>query len=628
MRMRHNVPIAWRVTGGLLAASVLPVLLLSYLGFTRMSGAVNQASYRNLQLTAAITASRLDQLIKDTRVSITAACRSERVRELCAGDTDAHPEVERLMRVMMSADKELLGIYVTDSGGMVIASDDVGNLGRDISFREYWKRARQGETYVSTILVGKRSRRAGIYFAGPVRSDAGEILGVAFLKYDAGIVRRIIGEVRIGGRGHAMLADDNTVILAHSIDRQLIYHSIIPLTPEQIETIDPQRRWGRATIPAAPVTYSEVVGDPTKEATYRATLDGQDYFAGQSRLKQMPWLVIAYESVAEFEAPLRTLLRDQSISVALVILFASLFAFSHSRSILRPVRALSKAAQSIAAGDLDTRADVETTDELGNLARAFNSMVPKLQSGLAMRNALELAQEVQANLLPTSPPAFEGLDCAGISYAADQTGGDYFDFIDLRPWDDDRLAVAVGDVVGHGVAAALLMATARANLRSRARPLSDLEPLFDGVNRLVAEDVRAGQFMTLLFLAFDPVRKQVQWVNAGHNPPLHFRRATGGVEEIATGNPPLGIVRDWNFQASRTVAIESGDVFLLGTDGIWEAINTEGDPFGHERLKDLLLEFHDQSADELVRTVQERLERFAAGTRQADDITIVVVRIL
>jgi sigma-B regulation protein RsbU (phosphoserine phosphatase) len=292
------------------------------------------------------------------------------------------------------------------------------------------------------------------------------------------------------------------------------------------------------------------------------------------------------------------------------------------------VRELSEAAARIAAGQLDTRVHARTRDELGKLADAFNAMIPKLESGLAMRQSLRLAREVQSNLLPDGPPEFEGLDCAGVSYSADETGGDYFDFIDLRTWGDDRLLIAVGDVVGHGVAAALLMATARANLRSRARPLGALDALFNDVNRLLAEDVRNGQFMSLLLMAVDPPARRVTWVNAGHNPPLHFHASTGTVDELHTGNPPLGVLSEWTFQPSPAVPIERGDLFLLGTDGIWEAQNATGEQYGHERLRKLLRDLHARPAEAIVRSVREELERFMAGTRQADDITIVVAKVL
>ena len=128
------------------------------------------------------------------------------------------------------------------------------------------------------------------------------------------------------------------------------------------------------------------------------------------------------------------------------------------------------AATRIAGGDLTTRATVRTHDEIHDLAEAFNAMVPKLQEHTQMEHSLRLAKEIQQNLLPDGPPPIAGIDVAGSNTPADQTGGDYFDFLDLSAWKGSTLAVAVGDVTGHGIPAALLMATARSLLRARATP--------------------------------------------------------------------------------------------------------------------------------------------------------------
>jgi len=628
MRLRTNAPIAWRITVGLLVASILPLLIVTYWGSKRSTETVRAMSYKNLRLVAKMTAARLDQFVSDTRIIATTLARAPMIMEYCRGfEGDVH-ELESLLAVIKENDPGVLDIYLTDLRGHVRIASDPDAVGMDVSFRNYWQRARAGDLHISTILVGKRTGKAGMYFAAPVREPDGFELGVVFVKLDAAIVRNLVGRVAIGDEGRAVLLDDDSIILASGRAEALLYSSTRPISPERLAEIDPQRRWGRETIPMAAIGNGSLVAQEGDQANYRGYLDGREYVAGTAPLETMPWNILAYEPVDDFEQPLRTLLYQQEVTIVLVILFAALFAFTHSRSIVRPVRELSDAAEQIAAGHLETRVTARSNDELGKLADAFNSMIPKLEAGLAMRHSLQLAQEVQANLLPNGPPEFGGLDSAGISYAADETGGDYFDFIDLRPWGDERMLVAVGDVVGHGVAAALLMATARANLRSRARPLGELGPLFDDLNRLLAEDVRSGQFMSLLLMAMDPGAGEVRWVNAGHNPPLHFHASSGTVDELETGNPPLGVVAECTFQPSPAVPVESGDVFLLGTDGIWEAQDAEGKQFGHERLGQLLCDLHERPAEAIVQTIRGELDRFMVGTRQADDITIVVVKVL
>ena len=628
MRLRaRNVPIGWRITGGLLTAAILPLAVVSWLGLHRGKAALEEASYENLQLTAQITASRLDQIVTDMMTVIEAFRRAPATVDHCEGNEETKTALPRLLALLTVSDDSLIDIYVTDLDGIVTAASRPENIGRDISFRDYWKAARAGHVHVSSLLIGKRSHHPGVYFAGPVPDESGETIGVAFFKYDGTIIRGIIDDLHLGERGRALLCDENTVILAHA-DERLLFHSIEPLSPDRIARIDPLRRWGRETIPPAPLARANLVWDSQDKRTFHASMDGVDYYAGVADLKSKPWKVIVYQRTTEFAAALDTLFWQQISAIAIVLCLAALFAFSHTRSILRPVRKLAHVAARVAQGDFGARADIGTNDEIGQLADAFDAMVPQLESGIAMRQALALAQEVHANLLPADPPRFDGFDCAGVSISADQTGGDYFDFIDLRPWDDDRLAVAVGDVVGHGVAAALLMATARGAVRSRARPLGELNRFFDGLNKLVCEDVRNGQFMSLLFLVFDPAQRTVRWINAGHNPPIRFCAKSGQVDERPSGNPPLGILPTWKFEASAQETTEPGDVFLLGTDGIWEYANTHGEMYGHDRLRTVLREHHDRPAQEIVDRIQESIREFGRDSPQQDDVTIVVVRVL
>jgi sigma-B regulation protein RsbU (phosphoserine phosphatase) len=476
------------------------------------------------------------------------------------------------------------------------------------------------------MLVGKHTGEAGVYVSGPVRRGDGAPLGVAVVKLDAAVVERAVADVRLGEKGGALLMDEDGVILATRFPERR-FHTMRPIPPERLKEIDPERRWGITEIPTLPFATAELVRTDPDANTWRARIDDEVYYGGEADLEAVPWSVVAYEPQSQLDAPVRKLFWQQVVTILVVALFTLLFVFSHSRSILRPVRRLSDAAERLAGGDLEARAGVRSDDELGRLAKAFNSMVPKLQAGVEMKNSLRLAKEVQKNLLPDRPPEFPGIELAGHSTPADETGGDYFDFFDLRPFGDERLAIAVGDVVGHGVAAALLMATARANLRARARPLGDLQPLFEGLNRLLAEDVRQGQFMTMLFLVYDPARRTARWINAGHHPPFHLEKVRGTVSERSSRNVPLGILPEWDFEPSEEIEFGPGDVLLLGTDGVWEAVNPQGEQFGSRRVARILQENAGRSAEEILAALLGELEIFRDGVPFHDDVTVVVLRV-
>jgi len=328
----------------------------------------------------------------------------------------------------------------------------------------------------------------------------------------------------------------------------------------------------------------------------------------------------------EFDETTGELIKREIGTVIIVLLIACLVAWRQSRSILRPVRALTQAAEKIAGGDLEARADIRSNDELGRLANVFDRMVPQLAETLQLKQSLEIAGKVQDELLPKESPRFDGLDVYGAAMPYEQIGGDFFDFLDLRQWDDNRLAVVIGDVVGHGIAAAMLMATARAHVRSRAQPMPDLGTLFNDVNLRLGPDLGEEQFMTMALYVFDAERGRIEWCSAGHDAAFHFRSATGQVEERKLRNLPIGVMDDWEYTAGSRDDFAVGDTLLIGTDGIWEARNKNGEEFGKDRLRDLLRRLHDQPSKTIVNAVFEAVTKFRGDLPRQDDLTLVAIR--
>lgn len=311
-----------------------------------------------------------------------------------------------------------------------------------------------------------------------------------------------------------------------------------------------------------------------------------------------------------------------------VILIVAAIAFVYSRRVTRPIRQLAHAAVRIARGELDTRVDIRTHDELGELGRTFNEMVPQLQDRLKIRHSLSLAMEVQQRLLPAHPPRIAGLDVAGKSIYCDETGGDYYDFLDLSRLGANRLGVAVGDVAGHGIAAALLMATARALLRSRASQPGSLAQLMSDINAHLTEDTPLNRFMTLSYLIIDSHARQARWVCAGHDPAITYDPAADVFEEWAGGDIPLGIQAQWPYKEHGPVALHPGQIIVIGTDGIWESRNPAGRMFGKDGLREVIRRNAGCSADGITHAITDALAAFRQTSPQEDDVTLVVVKIL
>ncbi len=191
-----------------------------------------------------------------------------------------------------------------------------------------------------------------------------------------------------------------------------------------------------------------------------------------------------------------------------------------------------------------------------------------------VKQSLDLASELQQNLLPKNNPQMQRLDIAGRSIYCDETGGDYYDFNTSDTGEDDQLTIAIGDVSGHGISSALLMAAVRSSLRQRLSHPGGAGGIISDINRQLVQDVEdSGQFMTMFYLNIDTNKMQAQWVRAGHEPALFYDPGTDLFEELAGSGMALGIDEDWQYEEYLKTALQSGQIIFLSTDGIWEAFN-------------------------------------------------------
>ena len=312
--------------------------------------------------------------------------------------------------------------------------------------------------------------------------------------------------------------------------------------------------------------------------------------------------------------------------VLLIALNAGL-ALMFSRSITRPLELLTAASNKLANGNFKARVDIRSRDEFGDLGRVFNQVGPQLDTHVRLQQAMDVAMQIQYNLLPQAAPNLSGLDVRGMAFYCEETGGDYFDYLCVDEQDRQRLCIAVGDVSGHGLPSALLMATARGLLRQRVSMRGSLGEIVTDVNQRFTEDVeRSGRFMTLFLARIDRVRKKIEWVRAGHDPALLYDPATEAFVSLKGKGLPLGVDAAIPYRESST-AIEDGQVLFIGTDGIWETGNKKGELFGKDRLKEVIRQYAGQSARDILLAVHAAAEEFRGELKQEDDLTIVVVKL-
>ncbi|MGD8262826.1 MAG: SpoIIE family protein phosphatase [Desulfobacterales bacterium] len=244
------------------------------------------------------------------------------------------------------------------------------------------------------------------------------------------------------------------------------------------------------------------------------------------------------------------------------------------------------------------------------------------------KKALALAGEVQKSLLPQDKPTIQGLDVAGKNVSCDEIGGDYFDFIWRRDSKKGPFSVVVGDISGHGVDSALLMTTARAFLRMRASQPGTISEIVTAMNRHLTQDVlETGRFMTLFFLTVDPENDLLEWVRAGHDPALVYDPVQDVFEELKGMGVALGVDEGFSYQKNHKTGIIDGQIIAIGTDGVWEAINTDSEMFGKDRFRDIIRRNAHTGASEILNAVYNGLNQFTKGQKSEDDITLVIIKV-
>jgi serine phosphatase RsbU (regulator of sigma subunit) len=467
----------------------------------------------------------------------------------------------------------------------------------------------------------------GITCAVPVTGAGDQFRGALTADFDLNALTDFVSGLSVSEHSRVFLFTSDEVLLAH-----------------------PDRRGVSGTRETAKLFTLADAGDPLVDA-YRANLrpehlkptDGQDFHRFEFRHDgteylgsttafpigdDLVWVVGVAAPKSDFVGDVW---RTQAVALAaaaLAVLAAVLLAFALARAVSRPVLALIGFMDRVGGGDLEARAEFGGSREFRQLADALNRMIADLRDRLRLRHSLGIAMEVQRRLLPANPPRVRGLDVAGHSTYCDETGGDYYDFLVLDRAAPDAVLVALGDVMGHGVAAALVMAGVRAVLRDRAGTVGELAGLLGRLNRLISADHGGDRFMTMHLSVIDAKAGTLRWASAGHDPALIYDPAADRFEEVGEGELPLGVMDETEYAEHTHGPLRPGQVIVVGTDGVWEMPDAEGEPFGKDRLREAIRASAAGSAEAIAGAVRDRLVSFRGDARQVDDVTFVVVKVL
>lgn len=324
------------------------------------------------------------------------------------------------------------------------------------------------------------------------------------------------------------------------------------------------------------------------------------------------------------------------LALSMLIFEAFMFVFGVriTTGFTSAVRSLYRGTKRIAEGDLDTTIDIPNEDELGNLAASFNAMAKAVKKGREeavlrayLESELETARKIQEKLLPHDMPQLAGFEIAGTSIPSKHVGGDYFDFLDLGK---GRLGIAIADVSGKGIPAALLMANLQASLHAQSLETEKVAEVANRINNLLVRSTDANMFVTFFYGLLDRNRSAFTSTNAGHNPPIHLK-TDKSINRLDEGGLILGFLPDQKY-GQQTTQLLPGEILVLYTDGITEARapeeeKTEGDKlFGEDRLIHIIKEKASLSAREIQAAILEAVSSYTKNAPQNDDITLVVIK--
>ena len=240
-----------------------------------------------------------------------------------------------------------------------------------------------------------------------------------------------------------------------------------------------------------------------------------------------------------------------------------------------------------------------------------------------LEHDLEVARSIQQSLLPRTMPQIEGFEIAGWNQPADQTGGDYYDWQLLA---DGKVVVALADVTGHGIGPALLAAVCRAYARANFRAGNGLLDAMEQINAALADDIGEGRFVTFVAAVCAPGCPRVELLSAGHGPLFLYVLKQDSFKEMGAQGLPLGIVAKLVSEPPQILELNKGDLLVLATDGFFEWANSQGELFGPKRLEEVIRISKEKQPREIISALYQATIAFSGGTKQQDDLTVVIIK--
>jgi len=549
--------------------------------------------------------------------------------------------------------------FVYDEQSVVLGHPNAALIGKDLSSVKdvkglslfgsmLEKSRREGEGYASfswdDMSSGSTTKQLGYFVFYPkwnwmiataIQTEDLELEAAKKLNLVIKELKSTFDKTRIAKTGYLILFNGKKEIL---IDPRHSADALLTAKDPKTEELLLDKFMAAAKHPEQPVKY--LWNDPSDPQQGLSQYESYaEYF------KTLNWYIVSVARESEIQMPAKTVVLRQTLIIGLIFAASILIAYFLVKGISQHLKKLTDHAKELPAHDFSApEADlpeieqlaVKYKDEVGKLAEAFLFMEASLQQYIKdlkettaakerIESELAIARDIQMSILPKLFPAFPErpeFDIYATVQPAREVGGDFYDFFFV---DDDHLFFALGDVSGKGIPASLFMAVSTAFLRASATRGVKLDDVMARVNTKLCAGNDTCMFVTVFCGLLDIRTGEVICSDGGHNPPLLIN-SKNGVEYLhARKSAALGVFEDMRYYTQEFV-LNKGDAIFLYTDGVTEAMNVNDELYSEERLKQDIIELRDKPVKEISRQMIERIERFAQGAPQADDITMLILR--
>ena len=658
-----------------LVVALIPLLLLAFINKQTTEKALTDNARQALSAAANETAYRIDGFI-DGNLN---AVRVEAILPGLAAYLGIPPErrngspqemlaTETLTRLSRKDTLNIISYALLNLKGRNVLDTNTLDVGRDESGQDYFQEPLKTQlSFVSSIRQSPTiPNLVTLFFSSPVRDAKGNILGILRVTYNATSVQQLVSRKteRAGAKSLAVLLDENYIHLAHSTTPELLFKSIVPLSPNVVVKLQREGRLPKNITEELAINLPDLKQALDTKQPYlitRLTATGNNELSllAIARLQYQPWSVLFAQPIAVALAPVEKQIQDALLLLAIIATIVTIIALAIAQLLTKPVIYLTQAVAEFTAGHLDMRVKMRSRDEIGLLARSFNSMARQIQesfetledkvkertSELANANQeiitlneklkvdnlrlgaeLNVARQIQQMILP-NPHELEidGLDIAGYMEPADEVGGDYYDVLQI----DGVVTLAIGDVTGHGLESGILMLMAQTSVRT-LQEIRGLDPVrfLDVLNRTLYKNVQrmnSEKSLTLAILNYSEGRISI----SGQHEETLVVRKNGDVERIDTMELGFPIALDddiADFISHVLIELEPGDGVVLYTDGIPEAYNIRKKQYGLKQLCQVISQNWHKSAAGVKDAVIVDVRQHIGKQKVFDDITLLVFK--